>query len=116
MAASRLHLSPLEQAFEKAAVRILRKHAKEIESAATLFYTRAVGQAVEHLDAKINPAKKANKTRKQIAALRATLGYLRADIQKMFDLDAGTLPGDCKEWIKRIDATLILADGEGGAS
>lgn len=70
-----MKLTPFEAAFERVALRILKRHEKALQARLDLAYSRAVAQAVEYLEAKTSPAVKANKTRKQIAAFREACSF-----------------------------------------
>jgi hypothetical protein len=108
-------LSPLETAFEKAAERILRKHKKDLEAYVTLLYTRAVGQAVEFLEAKTSPAKKANATRKREGLLRNELSYIAATLKIISLNKDADLQADLEKLIHKAETILKVTEKGGEA-
>lgn len=78
-----MKLTPFETAIERVAERIVRKNRKELEAHLKMLYSGAVSQAVEFLQAKTSPAVKANKTRKEIARLKAALHHVTGNLERL---------------------------------
>lgn len=110
-----MKLSPLEKAIESACVRILKIHKKELDAYVTLAYQRAVGQAVEFLEAKTSPAKKANATRKRERSLRNELSYIAATLKIISLNKDADLQADLEKLIHKAETILKMTDKGGEA-